>query len=71
MHSTIDARASDFMSYLARVQNSKVNDILAQQAWAEKKYIWIADKQEGYVMASIVKDDGENVEVLLEDNTVY
>lgn len=44
---------------------------MAQANWAEKKLVWLADKKEGYLQASIIKENGEEVEILLEDNTVW
>jgi hypothetical protein len=46
------------------------NDPVARALWAEKKWVWVADKKEGYLAASITKEDGENLTVLMEDGTV-
>ena len=57
--------------FLERIRTNAVNDALAQANWAEKKLVWIADKKEGYLQGSIVKENGDEVEVLLEDQTVF
>lgn len=57
--------------FLERIRSNAVNDTLAQANWAEKKLVWLADKKEGYLQASIIKENGEEVEILLEDNTVW
>lgn len=47
-----------------------VNDALAQSQWAEKKWVWVADKEEGYINGYITKEDGDNVELKLSNDTV-
>lgn len=47
-----------------------VNDALAQSQWMEKKWVWVADKEEGYLSGSITKEDGDNVEVRLSNDSV-
>jgi myosin heavy chain 9/10/11/14 len=57
--------------FLERVRVNAVNDALVQANWAEKKLVWVADKKEGYLQGSIVRENGEEVEVLMEDQTVF
>ncbi|KAI8899618.1 P-loop containing nucleoside triphosphate hydrolase protein [Globomyces pollinis-pini] len=54
---------------LSRIVANAFNDTLAQAHWAEKKWVWVADKKEGYLQASISKENGDEVVILLDDNT--
>ena len=56
--------------YLERVTPNLVNDALVQSQWAEKKWIWVADAKEGYLQASVLKENGEELDVLFEDGSV-
>jgi myosin protein heavy chain len=56
--------------FLERIRTNAVNDALAQANWAEKKLVWVKDKKEGYLQGSIVREMGEEVEVLMDDQTV-
>ena len=56
--------------YLERVTPNMVVDALAQSQWSEKKLIWVADAKEGYLQASILKENGEELEVSLPDGSV-
>ena len=56
--------------FLERIKTNAVNDATAQAKWSEKRYVWIADKTEGYLQASIVGENGDELEVQMEDNTV-
>ena len=47
-----------------------VVDAVAQAAFNEKKWVWIEDKETGYVAGYITKDMGEQVEVHFNDNSV-
>jgi hypothetical protein len=47
-----------------------VADALAQSQWAEKKWVWVADKEEGYINGYITKEDGDNVELHLSNDSV-
>ncbi len=42
----------------------------AQGQWAEKRWVWVADKEEGYVAAHIVAEAGDNVTVELGNGQV-
>ncbi|TPX44704.1 hypothetical protein SeLEV6574_g04325 [Synchytrium endobioticum] len=53
---------------LGRVKNI-VNDPFAQAQWAEKKWVWVADKEDGYLAGTIAKEDGDNVLVELTNDT--
>jgi myosin heavy chain 9/10/11/14 len=56
--------------FLQRIQANAVNDALQQAQWAERKWVWVADKKEGFLQASIINQHGDEVELLFEDNTV-
>ncbi|KAG0097633.1 hypothetical protein BGZ93_002340 [Podila epicladia] len=47
-----------------------VVDAVAQAAFNEKKWVWVEDKDEGYIAAWIGKEEGENVEVHLNNGLV-
>lgn len=47
-----------------------VVDAVAQAAFNEKKWVWVEDKDEGYIAAWIGKEQGENVEVHLNNGLV-
>lgn len=55
--------------FLRAANKTSVVDAAEQAAWAEKKWVWVEDKEEGYVRAVIVKESGENVEVQLTDDS--
>jgi len=38
--------------------------------WSSKNYTWIVDKEEGYVAARIISQDGDNFVVELDNNEV-
>lgn len=57
-------------SLIERILPGVVVDTVEQAQWAEKRYLWVADKKEGYLRASLIKEDGESLEVLFDDNTV-
>ncbi|KAJ3109200.1 hypothetical protein HDU97_008599 [Phlyctochytrium planicorne] len=46
-----------------------VNDALAQAQFAEKKWVWVADKEEGFLAGWIIKEDGDQVTVEFSNNT--
>jgi hypothetical protein len=45
-----------------------INDAVAHANWAEKKWSWIPDKDEGYIAAYIVREDGDKVTVKVGSN---
>jgi hypothetical protein len=57
--------------FLERIKQSAVNDATAQAAWAEKKWVWVADKTDGYLKGFICKENGEEVVVQMDDNSVF
>jgi hypothetical protein len=57
--------------FLERIKANAVTDALIQAQWAEKKWVWVADKKEGYLQASIVSENGDEVVIQMADNTVY
>ncbi|KAJ3079600.1 Myosin-9, partial [Quaeritorhiza haematococci] len=46
-----------------------MGDPVQQASWAEKKWVWVNDKDEGYVAAFIVSEQGDNLVVELTNNT--
>jgi hypothetical protein len=55
--------------FLERIRSNPVNE--AQANWSEKKLVWVADKKEGYLQGSTINENGDLVEVLMEDQTVF
>ncbi|KAF9961601.1 hypothetical protein BGZ72_002914 [Mortierella alpina] len=47
-----------------------VVDAVAQAAFNEKKWVWVEDKEEGYISAWISKEQGDQVEVHLSNGLV-
>src|SRR3954447_11002769 len=47
-----------------------VVDAVAHAAFNEKKWVWVKDKETGYIAGYITKDMDEQVEVHLNDNSV-
>lgn len=45
-----------------------INDAVAHANWAERKWVWIPDKDEGYIAAYIVREEGEKVIIKLASN---
>jgi myosin protein heavy chain len=57
--------------YLERIlPYSVLNDALAQAQWAEKKWIWLVDKQEGFLAGYILSENGDIVKVKLVSGEV-
>ncbi|TPX34846.1 hypothetical protein SmJEL517_g02611 [Synchytrium microbalum] len=55
-------------SLLGRVKNL-VNDPFLQAQWAEKKWVWVTDKDEGYLSGWIVTEEGDNAVIQLSNDT--
>lgn len=47
-----------------------IQDTVSQAAWAEKKWVWVESKEEGYVAANIVAEKGDQVTVETTDGKV-
>lgn len=56
--------------YLRVNDRNNLTDTASQAAWAEKKWVWIEDKEECYVAATIVKEEGDMVTVQIENRNV-
>lgn len=54
--------------YLKRINYDTANDAVGQAQWTEKKWVWIYDKEKGFYAAQTLSENGDKVEVLLEDN---
>ena len=53
--------------YLERIRPfGVVNDALSQAQWAEKKWVWITDKEQGFVAGFIIKEEASNENVLVQ-----
>ena len=50
--------------------SSLVNDALTQAKWAEKKWVWLVNKKEGFLPVTISAENGDKIEVSLEDGSV-
>ncbi|KAI8846206.1 P-loop containing nucleoside triphosphate hydrolase protein, partial [Chytridium lagenaria] len=46
-----------------------VSDALAQAQFAERKWVWVADKEEGFLAGWITKEEGDKVTVQFSNNT--
>ncbi len=47
------------------------NDTLEQSQWGEKKWVWVADREEGYLPAAVVAEAaGDSVTVELPNGVV-
>ena len=51
------------------VDRTNMNDALAQAEWTSKKLVWIPHPDAGFVTGSIKSEDGDNVNVELQDGT--
>lgn len=47
-----------------------VVDAVAQAAFNEKKWVWVEDKDEGYLSAWVAKENGDQYEVHLSNGLV-
>jgi len=47
-----------------------VVDAVAQAAFNEKKWVWVEDKDEGYIAGWVSKEDGDQVQVHLNNGQV-
>ncbi len=60
----------DIEPYLRSAEKKLAIDAVAQAAWAEKKWVWVENKDEGYVAASIIAENGEEVTLEYTDGKV-
>ena len=44
-----------------KVDRRQVSDPVAHAEWAAKKLCWVPDEEQGFVAASIVKEDGDKI----------
>jgi hypothetical protein len=58
---------SNFDQYLRVGEKNLATDGTAQAQWAEKKWVWVEDKDEGYVAGTIVKETDTQVAVQIND----
>lgn len=57
--------------YLRAKSGNVLTDTAAQAAWAEKRWVWIEDKDECYAPANIVSEDGDKATVELPNKQVH
>ncbi len=61
------------MSHLSLNRNRPyvdVTDAMAQAQWAEKKWVWVKDKEEGFMSGYIVSENGDTVNIRMSNDTV-
>jgi hypothetical protein len=49
------------LQYLQLDKKSIVNDPAAQAEWSAKKYVWVPHETLGFVAASVIKDNGNEL----------
>ena len=57
--------------YLRVSQKKLATDAVQQAAWAEKKWVWTEHKDEGYIAAFIVQENGEELSLEFSDGKVF
>ncbi|CAG8531984.1 6454_t:CDS:10 [Acaulospora morrowiae] len=69
-HSKNDLAGGEILRYVSNgARGAGVVDAVAQASFNEKKWVWVEDKNAGYIAGHITKDMGEQVEVQLDDNS--
>ena len=64
-------RVSKMNPYLERIRPySIVNDALSQAQWAEKKWIWVIDREEGFLAGYVLEEKQDEVKVKLVNGQV-
>lgn len=68
--SIVGAITDKMTSYTERIRTyNNAADSVEQSAWATKKWVWVADKELGYLAAYVVKEQGDKLVVNLADGT--
>jgi hypothetical protein len=60
----------DLIGQRSSAYRGVVVDAVAQAAFNEKKWVWVEDKEEGYIAGWIAKENGDQVEVHLNNGQV-
>ncbi|KAG0221627.1 P-loop containing nucleoside triphosphate hydrolase protein [Mortierella sp. GBAus27b] len=60
----------DLIGQRSSAYRGVVVDAVAQAAFNEKKWVWVEDKEEGYIAGWIAKENGDQVEVHLNNGMV-
>lgn len=60
----------DLIGQRSSAYRGVVVDAVAQAAFNEKKWVWVEDKEEGYIAGWIAKEEGDQVEVHLNNGLV-
>ena len=55
---------------LSTVSDQASQDAVAMAAFAEKRWVWVEDKREGYIAGYITRENGEEVDVQLNTDEV-
>ncbi|PKK63701.1 hypothetical protein RhiirC2_757866 [Rhizophagus irregularis] len=58
-----------FRRFSTSSRGAGVVDVVAHAAFNEKKWVWVEDKEAGYIAGYITKEMGEKVEVHFNDNS--
>ncbi|VDP94607.1 unnamed protein product [Echinostoma caproni] len=53
---------------LLRVDKGLVDDTAAQSDWASKKLVWVPDDKQGFVAATVLQTEGEELTVQITDS---
>lgn len=56
--------------YLRASSKKLGTDAVAQAAWAEKKWVWVEHKDEGYIAAHVVKETEDSYTIEFTDGKV-
>ena len=67
---TDDYTEQQLQGFLRGTKRQLANDAVVQAEWAAKKWVWIPDKDEGYLACVHVADEGESAVVELTDGQV-
>jgi hypothetical protein len=55
---------------LSPLSDQASQDAVAMAAFAEKRWVWVEDKREGYIAGYITRENGEEVDVQLNNDEV-
>jgi hypothetical protein len=66
----LSEQEQEALNFLRASQKKIVNDTVAQAAWAEKRWVWIEHREEGYAAASVVAENGDQLTIEFSDGKV-
>lgn len=67
---TLAPPSEDPERYLRATSKRLVLDTVGQAAWAEKKWLWVEDAEEGFRSAFVVAENGDDVTLEFGDGQV-